>query len=246
MVDWKIIDASNLSYNAQYSPYDRAKRKENNQKIIKYLNLDKGKPKHILDLGTGCGDLARELLDMGHSVIATNGYGDWASQYIYGELETKFCNIKIHSFTYNWREAGGSITETTHSTGGYWGDNNKELEKLKSYSNKKYDIVIAKRFSMHLSENADNKVLANGAGLKPDIVHPVISEDIIYDAYIGLAKFLKQVCKPNATAYISIMPGFSTHDGYGSPKLSKYGTNDSYKVNGMGQKLLKFNLKTIK
>lgn len=239
MVDWKLIDASNLSFEEQYSPYDRAKRKENNQRIIKYLNLDNGKPKHILDLGTGCGDLARELLDMGHSVVATNAYDTWHNQYLYGELETKFCNVKIDRFTYNW----GDPTNSSNSS---WGDNEKELKKLKSYSDKKFDIVIAKRFSMHLSENSDNKFLADGLGRRVEVADPLTDEDVIYNAYIGLAKFLKQVCKTNATAYISIMPGFSTHDGYGSPKLVKYKINDSYEVNGMGEKLLKFNLKTIK
>ena len=239
MVDWKLINASNLSFEAQYSPYDRARRKKNNQRIIKYLNLDNGKPKHILDLGTGCGDLAREMLDIGHSVVATNAYDNWHNQYLYGKLETEFCNVKIDQFTYNWGDA-------TNSSNSSWGDNEKELKKLKSYSDKKFDIVIAKRFSMHLSENSDNKFLATGCGKKADIANPLSNEDVIYNAYIGLAKFLKQVCKTNATAYISIMPGFSTYDGYGSPKLVKYKINDSYEVNGMGEKLLKFNLKTIK
>ena len=95
-----------------------------------------------------------------------------------------------------------------------WGNNEEELKKLKSYSDKQYDIVIAKRFSFHLSENSDNKLLATGKGTKPGVVDPLASEDTIYDAYIGLAKFLKQVCKTTAVAYISIHPGFSTHDGY--------------------------------
>ena len=239
MVEWKIIDSLNLPFEAQYSPYDRTRRKEKNQKIIKYLNLNNKKPKHILDMGAGCGDLTRELLDKGHSVVATNGFNDWHKQYLYGESETKFCNVKINEFTYNW---GNS----TNSTNQVWGDNEKELEKLKSYSNKKYDIVIAKRFSFHLSENSDNKILSNGNQTRANEVDSLVSEDTIYDAYIDLVKFLKQVCKTTALAYISIHPKFSTHDGYGSPKLLKYAVKDGDDTHGMGMRLLKFNLKTIK
>jgi len=214
-------------YIAQYSKHDRGHRTETNDEIIKYLKLDNGKPKHILDLGCGLGDLARQLMDQGHSVVSTqSGYG-WEDQYLHAKKEMEYYNIKIHEYTYDWGV-----------------DNSSRLENLKSLSNKKYDMVIAKRFAMHCCKNSRRESMIKEQMINGHInAVEAVSAKLIYESFMGLVKQLKAVCKSNATIHIGFCPQFTTHEGYGSPDLLKYA---DFSFESLGQRTLKFNLKTIK
>ena len=214
-------------YVAQYSKHDRRHRTETNDEIIKYLKLDNSKPKHILDLGCGLGDLTQQLMDQGHSVVSTqSGYG-WEDQYLHSKKEMEYYYIKIHKYTYDWGV-----------------DNSSQLETLKSLSNKKYDMVIAKRFAMHCNKNSRRESMIKGQMLKDHMESvEAVSPQLVYESFMGLVKQLKVVCKSNATIHIGFCPPFSTYEGYGSPDLLKY-ANPSFE--SLGQSILKFNLKTIK
>ncbi len=213
-------------YLAQYSKHDRGHRTEKNNRIIKYAKLNNCKPKHILDLGCGLGDLSRQLIDLGHSVVSTNsGYG-WEGQYLHSKKEMEYYNIKVHEYTYDW-----GVT------------NPSQLEKLKSLSNKKYDMVIAKRFAMHCNENSKKESMVKKVTYDHVESVDAISSQIVYESFMGLVKELKVVCKSNAIIHLGFCPPFSTYEGYGSPDLLKYAIPS---FEDLGQSTLKFNLKTIK
>jgi len=226
------MSKEHIQFNLQYSSYDREERVEQNNKIIKYLKLDNGKPKHILDLGCGLGDLSRQLLNLGHSVVSVNGYMGWHKQYLHADAETKYNNVKINQYNFEW--------DTLSKT-------NEQIENLKSYSNQKYDYVICKRFSMHLIEQGPRKLKMcreTTVNKYHNVVTPAVSEDKIFQIYLEFINELRQVCKRDATVYIGFNPPFTTHNGYGSKDLLKYSLPkwEGYEVSGLGMKVLRFTL----
>ena len=254
MPEW-ISNIPELSYKEQYSHLDRDKRFNHNKTIIKYLKLDNGKPKHILDVGSGTGDLSRQLLNLGHSVVSVNHSEGWSNQFNHADVETKYNNVKIQEYWFvpqlsKYQIFDGIIPKKTSS---------RELQKLKSYSNKKYDYVICKQFAMHthemvLTKDENGPKMTkedhlehwakdlNSTSTNESGVTPTITEDEIFQIFKEFVDQMRQVCKPNAEIYMGFSPPFSTYNGYGSKKLLKYSLPDWENVSRLGSKVLQFTI----
>ena len=203
-----------------YSHHDRQERDQRATEVVNHLKLTK--PKHILNIGCGCGELSRKLINNGHTVTSTNNPG-WAEYYQGATKEQEYNEVEIIDYTfdpYKWKE---------------------RIESLKNLSKntlQKYNLVIAQRFSMHMDYLVKNKPDKHS-----DNDPPVesVNENMVYETHRTLVNDLKNVCKDDAVIYIGFQPQFSTHKGCGSKKLLRY----LYSMPGMGDTVLKFNVKDI-
>ena len=202
-----------------YSLGDREERNQRASEIVDYLKLTK--PTNILELGCGCGELSRKLIDAGHTVTSTNNKA-WTRFYQFAKQEQIYNDISFFDYDYNPTN---------------WLENSKNFRILVRNTSQKYDLVIAQRFSMHM----DFLVKDEYQNLITNLPVEAINDDDVYNAYMGLVKDLKQVCKKHAVIYIGFGPPFTTHKGCGSSKLLKYFYNSDF----LGSVVLKFNVEDI-
>ena len=206
-----------------YSHHDRQERDQRATEIVDHLKLTK--PTHILNIGCGCGELSRKLINNGHTVTSTNNPG-WAEYYQGAIKEQEYNEVEIIDYTFipdNFLE------------------NLKNIKSLRRNTSQKYDLVIAQRFSMHMDYLVKNKPDKHG-----DNDPPVesVNENMVYETHRTLVNDLKNVCKDDAVIYIGFQPKFLTHKGCGSEKLLKY-LYSSFPKYSMGDIVLKFNVKDI-
>ena len=201
-----------------YSHHDRLERDQWATEVVDHLKLTK--PTHVLNIGCGCGELSRKLINNGHTVTSTNKPG-WAEYYQGAIKEQEYNEVEIIDYTF--------IPDN-------FSENLKNIESLRRNTSQKYDLVVAQRFSMHIEYLAKKGYRE----IVDQSVEP-IDESLVYKAHIDLVKQLSNVCKDNAVIYIGFSPRFSTHKGCGSQKLLRY----LYSMPGMGGTVLKFNVKDI-
>ena len=201
-----------------YSHHDRLERDQWATEIVDHLKLTK--PTHILNIGCGCGELSRKLINNGHTVTSTNKPG-WAEWYQGAIKEQEHNEVEIIDYTF--------IPNN-------FSENLKNIESLRRNTSQKYDLVLAQRFSMHIEYLAKKGYRE----IVDQSVEP-IDESVVYKAHMDLVKQLSNVCKDNAVMYIGFSPRFSTHKGCGSQKLLRY----LYSMPRMGGTVLKFNVKDI-
>jgi SAM-dependent methyltransferase len=201
-----------------YSHHDRLERDQWATEIVDHLKLTK--PTHILNIGCGCGELSRKLINNGHTVTSTNKPG-WAEWYQGAIKEQEYNEVEIIDYTF--------IPNN-------FSENLKNIESLRRNTSQKYDLVLAQRFSMHIEYLAKKGYRE----IVDQSVEP-IDESVVYKAHMDLVKQLSNVCKDNAVMYIGFSPRFSTHKGCGSQKLLRY----LYSMPRMGGTVLKFNVKDI-